>query len=97
MQWVSDYYHHPLGECFQAALPKKLRFDEPADLQTETYWTLNQQSEKKRIGKKQQQILTYLETKATAVSQQQLFDDLGSCRSSLLGLHEKISFHHNRK
>ncbi len=89
IQWVSDYYHHPLGECFQAALPKKLRFDEPADLQTETYWKLNQQSEKKCLGKKQQQILTYLETKSTAVSQQKLFDDLGSCRSSLLRLHKK--------
>ena len=23
--WVSDYYHHPVGDCFQVALPKKIR------------------------------------------------------------------------
>jgi primosomal protein N' (replication factor Y) len=89
IQWVSDYYHHPLGECFQAALPKKLRLDEPADLQTETYWKLNKHIKNERLGKKQQQILVYLEKNPDGVSQQTLFEDLGTCRSSLLGLHEK--------
>ena len=30
--WVSRYYHHPLGECFQTALPKLLRTGKPAEL-----------------------------------------------------------------
>src|SRR5690554_3667080 len=42
VQWVSRYYHHPLGECFQTALPKKLRSGDTDELQTETCWYIQQ-------------------------------------------------------
>ena len=27
-RWAADYYHHPIGEVFAQALPKKLRSDQ---------------------------------------------------------------------
>ena len=32
LSWVSQYYHHPIGECFQTALPKLLRKGLTAEL-----------------------------------------------------------------
>ena len=31
IKWSSDYYHHPLGEVWQAALPKRVRLAKPLD------------------------------------------------------------------
>ncbi|MAZ77867.1 MAG: primosomal protein N' [Legionellaceae bacterium] len=39
-EWASDYYHHPIGEVFAAALPVLLRQGEPAELRHEQYWQL---------------------------------------------------------
>ncbi|WP_430009497.1 primosomal protein N' [Methylophaga lonarensis] len=85
--WVSRYYHHPIGECFQAALPKQLRRADAAQLQYETYWRLakNRQPEQ-RLGKKQQQIINLLEQHQNALSDSQIKKQLGSCKSSLEGL-----------
>ncbi len=89
IQWVSDYYHHPLGECFQAALPKKLRQQDPAVLKTETYWKLALKQDEIKLGEKQQQIVSYLTNYSSAISQQQITAELGSCKSSLLSLENK--------
>jgi len=41
LKWAADYYHHPIGEVFAAALPSSLRSGQAAIESTE-YWTLTQ-------------------------------------------------------
>ena len=85
VQWVSRYYHHPIGECFQAALPKKLRLGDSDEMQTETYWALQQIPDSKP-GKKQQQILDLLEDYPEGLSEKALRVQLGNVKSSLSAL-----------
>jgi primosomal protein N' (replication factor Y) len=40
LRWAADYYHHPLGEVFAAALPVSLRAGQPA-LQRNEWWSLS--------------------------------------------------------
>ncbi len=87
--WVSDYYHHPIGDCFQVALPKKLRHGESAILQTENFWQLNKNRTEMTLGKKQQQIIALLKLFPDGISQQQINQQLGQCRSSLISLEQK--------
>ncbi|NOQ93818.1 MAG: primosomal protein N' [Methylophaga sp.] len=87
--WLSDYYHHPLGDCFQTVLPKKIRHGEALDLQMETVWKSSQKQLKIKIGKKQQQILDLLTENNDGVVQSELYLQLGQCRSSLISLEEK--------
>jgi primosomal protein N' (replication factor Y) (superfamily II helicase) len=35
--WAADYYHHPIGEVYAAALPVSLRLGQPAALSTERF------------------------------------------------------------
>lgn len=88
-QWVSDYYHHPIGDCFQAALPKKLRQGETAALQIDSYWQLSQQTVDINLGKKQQKIVDLLKQSPDGISQSELYQQIGQCRSSLIILEEK--------
>ena len=37
LRWAADYYHHPVGEVFAAALPASLRDGQPAVLVRETW------------------------------------------------------------
>lgn len=88
VQWVSRYYHHPVGECFQTALPKKLRLGESDELQTETCWTrLNENPS--RPGKKQQQILDFLEDYPEGISEKLLRNQLGNIKNSLAALEQQ--------
>src|SRR5271165_1281788 len=41
LRWAAEYYHHPLGEVFAAALPVSLRAGQPA-LQTTECWSLSE-------------------------------------------------------
>ena len=88
-QWLSDYYHHPIGDCLQTVLPKKLRQGESADLQTETIWKLQPYPAEIKLGKKQQQIMDLCTQHTVGISQKDIFKQLGQCRSSLVGLAEK--------
>lgn len=88
VQWVSRYYHHPIGECFQTALPKRLRLGDADEMQTETYWSLLQQPISKP-GKKQQQILDLLEDFPEGLSEKALRIQLGNVKSSLSALEQQ--------
>ncbi len=37
LRWAADYYHHPIGEVYAAALPVSLRLGQPAAVSTERY------------------------------------------------------------
>lgn len=89
IMWVSDYYHHPIGECFQAALPKKLRSTETAELVTETWWQLTTFKDENNVGKKQQQIIKLLDEYPDGLSQSFIKQQLGECKTSLVGLEQK--------
>ena len=39
LRWAADYYHHPIGEVYAAALPAALRLGLPTAVSTE-YWSL---------------------------------------------------------
>jgi primosomal protein N' (replication factor Y) len=41
LRWAAEYYHHPIGEVFAAALPVSLRAGQPA-LQTTVWWSLSE-------------------------------------------------------
>ena len=88
-QWLSDYYHHPIGDCFQSVLPKKIRLGASAELETETYWQLSAEPTAFKLGKKQQQLLTLLEEYPAGISQKAIYQHIGQCRTSLQGLEEK--------
>ena len=90
VQWVSRYYHHPIGECFQAALPKQLRLGDADEMQTETFWSLKQRPNNKP-GKKQQQILNLLEDYPEGLSEKALRVQLGNVKSSLTALQKQES------
>ncbi|WP_284723585.1 primosomal protein N' [Methylophaga thalassica] len=84
--WVSRYYHHPLGECFQTALPKLLRTGKPAELDKETWWFRTDITVDKKMGSKQQQCLDLLEDYADGISQSMFKQYLGNVSSSLKAL-----------
>jgi primosomal protein N' (replication factor Y) len=89
INWVSQYYHYPIGECFQAALPKKLRSIEPAELKTETYWQILSNQETPKLGNKQQAIFDVLAESKQPISQSALRQQLGSITPSLNSLESK--------
>lgn len=41
--WAADYYHYPIGEVLDTALPVLLRQGKPAELATEWCWQLTEQ------------------------------------------------------
>jgi primosomal protein N' (replication factor Y) (superfamily II helicase) len=41
LRWAAEYYHHPIGEVFTAALPVSLRDGQPASASVET-WSLTE-------------------------------------------------------
>ena len=41
LRWAADYYHHPVGEVYAAALPVSLRGGQPAAVST-SHWSLTQ-------------------------------------------------------
>ena len=49
LRWAADYYHHPVGEVYAAALPVALRAGQPAALNTE-HWSLTEQGRAELAG-----------------------------------------------
>ncbi|MFV1997503.1 MAG: primosomal protein N' [Acidiferrobacterales bacterium] len=40
LEWTAAYYHHPIGEAIQTALPVLLRRNRPAEVKKKLSWTL---------------------------------------------------------
>ena len=90
IQWTSDYYHHPIGDCYQVALPKKVRSGEPNTLKTVLSWSLVKlKITPKSLGKKQQEVIDFLSERDGRFSQEKIYEQLGSCRPVLLNLLNK--------
>lgn len=83
--WVSRYYHHPIGECFQAALPKRLRQNCPATLAMETIWSKVSDSLNLK-GEKQKQLLQTIAAQPSGISQQKLKQQFGQISKPLQAL-----------
>ena len=62
--WASDYYQHPIGECFATVLPGLLRKGQPLLEETIRVWRLTdagqQQESRPKNAKQQNAILDYL-------------------------------------
>src|SRR5271170_3235883 len=71
LRWAAEYYHHPIGEVFAAALPVNLRAGKPA-LEMSESWQLTQQGLMKladaadRRSSKQRSLLAWLQARGTA-------------------------------
>ncbi len=84
--WVSRYYHHPLGEAFQTALPKLIRNGAEAVLSLEPWWFKTEFVTEKKLGSKQQACLAMLEDYPEGLSQTALRNTLGNVSASMKAL-----------
>lgn len=96
VKWISDYYHYPLGECYQAVLPKKLRKGEAAEFKYEIYWQYNSDHLVSPNGDKQLKIISLLTSHQNILSQKSIYKTLGSCKSSLKSLENKQIIEHTK-
>jgi primosomal protein N' (replication factor Y) len=71
--WAAEYYHHPVGEVFAAALPHSVRAGQPALEKTE-WWSLTVAGREQlsapnaRRAPRQQALLAWLETQGRATA-----------------------------
>src|SRR5271170_7481285 len=74
LRWAAEYYHHPIGEVFAAALPASLRAGQPAYKRTES-WGLSEAGRRElaapsdRRGPQQRALLAWLGTYGSATSE----------------------------
>ena len=89
-QWLSHYYHHPIGDCFQTILPKKLKQGETTELKTDIAWTLSEQKNNLlKLTEKQTKIIEFLSKHKHEIIQSEINKQLGQVRSVLLALDKK--------
>jgi primosomal protein N' (replication factor Y) len=73
LRWAADYYHHPLGEVYAAALPVSLRSGQPAAISCEQY-SLTQQGREEleqpssKRAPQQRALLSWLADRADATA-----------------------------
>src|ERR1700722_20404108 len=73
LRWAAEYYHHPLGEVFAAALPVSLRAGQPA-LETIEWWFLSESGRQElanpttRRAPQQRALLAWLESRGRATA-----------------------------
>jgi primosomal protein N' (replication factor Y) (superfamily II helicase) len=75
--WAADYYHYPIGEVIDSALPVFLRQGKAAQLTNEAYWQLTEQGLAVDLNSltrapKQALALTWLATHAEGVTKKQI-------------------------
>jgi primosomal protein N' (replication factor Y) len=72
IRWAADYYHHPLGEVFAAALPASLRAGQPA-LHNKEWWAVSEAgqlelSSARRRAPQRRALLTWLSARGRAAA-----------------------------
>jgi len=66
LNWAAHYYHEPIGEVVMAALPKRIRAGEVAEINGMQYWQLSAMAESKTVD----------DISARALRQRELFSQL---------------------
>ena len=95
LNWVASYYHHPIGEVFQTALPVHYRKKESCLEPTEAFWCLTEKGKKADWGSlnravRQRSILEQLKGAPQGVTKEQLAaKQEGHWQSALKALIEK--------
>ena len=75
LRWAADYYHHPIGEVFAAALPASLRAGQPA-LQNIVWWSVSETGQLElsapsgRRAPKQRALLAWLQARGSATAEE---------------------------
>ena len=75
LRWAADYYHHPIGEVFAAALPVAMRAGQPSFERTE-HWSLTDEgraelaSPSSKRAPQQRALLAWLAERAGATSEE---------------------------
>ncbi len=94
LKWISQYYHHPIGETIFTALPALLRKSEATASAIETHWratelgkTINLDSLNR--AKKQQQLLILLREQTDWISNKSANEQLSNWRPAAKALMEK--------
>ena len=77
LNWVSSYYHHPVGEVYQTALPVLYRKKETCLEPTETLWYLTEQGKQAdwnslKRAVRQRSLLEQLKGAAEGLSKEQI-------------------------
>ena len=90
IQWTSQYYHHPIGDCFKTALPNHLFTQQTLKVISKTYWQYNQPTSSIRYSQKQQIIIDHLKEKKT-VLQSELYQRFNINKAVLKQLEKKGS------
>jgi primosomal protein N' (replication factor Y) (superfamily II helicase) len=73
LRWAAEYYHHPVGEVFAAALPVSLRAGQPAAQRTE-WWGLSESGRQElgtpgaRRAPQQRALLAWLSERGSATT-----------------------------
>ena len=92
IKWASDYYHHPIGDAMQHALPVLLRQGKAASARCETVWQLSESGQSADINDlkrapKQAALLTQLQNQAdTALSKEDFNQQHSHWRTPLAAL-----------
>jgi primosomal protein N' (replication factor Y) (superfamily II helicase) len=75
LRWAAEYYHHPVGEVFAAALPVSLRAGQPA-LEMTQRWSLSESGQQElaspttRRAPQQRALLAWLESRGSATAEE---------------------------
>lgn len=90
LNWAADYYHHPIGDVFNTALPVLLRKDRSAEAyEKKLFLCEDQDAAKLNIsGLRQKEILSYMQKNTEGLTQED-FKHLGFSRSALISLMHK--------
>jgi primosomal protein N' (replication factor Y) len=75
--WAADYYHHPVGDVLDTALPVLLRQGKAVELATESYWILTPEGraldmDSLKRAPRQQELLQWLTLHPQGVTRRQL-------------------------
>ncbi len=92
--WVSNYYHHPVGEVIFSALPTWLRKNNSLDKFRESIWSVTEKgiaADPNLINKapKQAQILNFIQQSKDSINESELNNLYPGSKQSLLVLEKK--------